>query len=181
MGRPVPDKEMRMEALLKRQRPERPPVLLIDPMTALDLTHREVLVQLERLHELLNRIEAQGADADTRERAESICAFFGSHARKHHEDEEEQVFPMLLSQGDAELAQQVRRLQQDHGWLEEDWLALAPQLSGLAAGYTGYDLELLRQGFTLFADLYLEHISLEEGQVFPAARKALAARQPARA
>jgi hemerythrin-like domain-containing protein len=176
MGPPLFDKEMRMQAVLNRQRPERPAVPLIDPTTALDLTHRQVLVQLERLHELLNRIEAQGADAETRVQAQAIADFFGRGARKHHEDEEEQVFPMLLAQGDAALVQQVRRLQQDHGWLEEDWLELEPQLAALAAGYTGYDVELLRQGFMVYADLYLEHISLEEGVVFPAARQLLAAR-----
>lgn len=168
-----------MEAVSTRQqRPERPAVALIDPTTALDLTHRQVLVQLERLNELLTRIEAQGADAETRAQAQAIGEFFGSHARQHHEDEEEQVFPLLLSQGDPALVQQVKRLQQDHGWLEEDWLELGPQLSALAAGYTGYDVDMLRQGFLVYADLYLEHISLEEGEVFPAARKLFAARKP---
>jgi hemerythrin-like domain-containing protein len=167
---------MRMDVLPDRQRPARPAVPLIDPMTALDLTHRQALVQLERLHELLNRIEARGADAETLTQSQAIAAFFGGEARKHHEDEEEQVFPMLLAQGDAALVQQVQRLQQDHGWLEEDWMELGPQLAALAAGYTGYDIELLRQGFMVYADLYLEHISLEEGVVFPAARQLLAAR-----
>ena len=167
-----------MEALANRQRPARPAVPPFDLTASLDRTHREVAVQLERLNELLNRIEAEGTDEQTRAQAEAICAFFGGQARAHHEDEEEQVFPLLLAQGDAALVQQVKRLQQDHGWLEEDWLELGPQLSALAAGYTGYDLELLRQGFIVFADLYMEHIALEEGQVFPAARPLLAARQP---
>ncbi len=151
----------------------------VDLTASLDRTHREVVVQMERLHELLSRIEAQGADDRTRAQAEAICAFFSGEARAHHEDEEEQLFPLLLAQGDAALVQQVKRLQQDHGWLEEDWLELGPQLSALAAGYTGYDLELLRQGVVVFAGLYLEHIALEEGQVFPAARPLLAARRPA--
>ncbi|WP_157271364.1 hemerythrin domain-containing protein [Azohydromonas aeria] len=170
-----------MDALQTRVRPERPAVPLIDPMTALDLTHREVLVQIGRLQELLARIENDGADAQTRALAAEIEAFFSGHARKHHEDEEEQVFPLLLAQGDAELVQQVKRLQQDHGWLEEDWLELGPQLAGLAAGYSGYDVDLLRHGVAVFADLYLEHISLEEGLVFPAARKLLGARRAAAA
>jgi hemerythrin-like domain-containing protein len=172
---------MRMDAPLNRQRPQRPAVPLIDPMAALDLTHREVLRQLECLRQLLDRIEAQGADAQTRAQADEICDFFGFAARRHHEDEEEQVFPLLLAEGDDALVQQVRRLQQDHGWLEEDWLEIGPQLVGLAGGYSGYDVEPLRQGVAVFATLYLEHVSLEEGLAFPAARKLLAARTRAAA
>lgn len=168
-----------MEALQNRQRPQRPAVSLIDPLTALDLTHREVLMQLGRLHELLGHIEAQGADAQTHALAIEICDFFSGTARKHHEDEEQQVFPLLLAEGDEELVQQVQRLQQDHGWLEEDWLELGPQLAVLAAGYSGCDVAQLRQGMAVFADLYLEHISLEEGLVYPAARKLLHARMAA--
>lgn len=160
-------------------RPVRPSVALIDPLAALDKTHREVMVQLQHLRELLDRIEGQGADAQTRALAGEICEFFAGHARQHHQHEEERVFPLLLETGDAELVQQVRRLQQDHGWLEEDWLELGPQLATLAAGYSGFDIDLMRQGVQVFHDLYLEHISLEEAVVYPAARGVLAARAPA--
>ena len=167
-----------MPALHNHQRPERFVVPSIDSLESLDSTHRQVLAQLERLQQLIDLIEAQGADAQTRALADEIGDFFGGQAREHHQDEEALVFPVLLEQADAELTQQVRRLQQDHGWLEEDWLELGPQLDTLAAGYSGCDLDQLRQGVAVFAALYQEHIALEEGVVFPAARRVLAARMP---
>ncbi|NML16079.1 hemerythrin domain-containing protein [Azohydromonas caseinilytica] len=170
-----------MQALLNHQRPERLAVPAIDSLQSLDATHRQVLTHLEQLRELVGLIEAQGASARTRTQAEEIRDFFGGRAREHHQDEEDLVFPVLLEQGDAELTQHVQRLQQDHGWLEQCWLELSPQLATLAAGYSGCDLDQLRQGVELFAELYQDHIALEEGVVFPAARRVFAARRPSRA
>lgn len=167
-----------MNAAWAVHRPQRAPVPPIDPLAALDLTHREVLLQLRRLQDLIETLQARGADTETRAIATELCDFFGGCARQHHAEEEERVFPLLLERGDAELQQQVRRLQQDHGWLEEDWLELGPQLATLAAGYSGFDTDVLREGAALFAALYLEHIALEEGVVYPAARAVLAQRQP---
>jgi hypothetical protein len=44
------------------------------------------------------------------------------------------VFPSLPSSADAELVAAVRSLQQDHRWIEENWIALAPQLRAIAPG-----------------------------------------------
>ena len=66
--------------------------------------------------------------------------------RKQH------VFPSLLTSGDAVLVQHVHRLQQDHGWLEEDWLELQPQLRAVVEGYNWYDLDFLRAAVPVFTD-----------------------------
>ena len=62
------------------------------------------------------------------------------------------------------------RLQQDHGWLEEDWLTLEPQLSAIAAGYSWYDIDMLRLALPVFTELYQDHIDLEESLIYPEAR-----------
>ena len=103
--------------------------------------------------------------------AHDICEFFDGTARPHHAAEEQLVFPELLASGDAELIQHVTRLQQDHGWLEEDWLELAPQLRAVANGQSWYDIDALRSGVPIFADLYRDHIALEENVVYPASRR----------
>ena len=77
----------------------------------------------------------------------------------------------LLASGDAELVQPVRRLQQDHGWLEEDWFELAPQLRAVAEGQNGYDPDFLRAATQTFTEFYREHIALEESVVYPASRR----------
>ena len=110
-------------------------------------------------------------DDSARKTATEICDFFDRTARAHHEAEDKLVFPRLLSSGDAALVQHVQRLQQDHGWLEEDWRELRPQLSTLAGGYNGYDLDFLRAAIPIFTDLYRDHIALEETIVYPESRR----------
>jgi hemerythrin-like domain-containing protein len=81
------------------------------------------------------------------------------------------VFPSLLASADAEMVQHVHRLQQDHGWLEEDWLELQPQLRAVVEGYNWYDLDFLRAAVPVFTDLYRDHIALEENIVYPESRR----------
>jgi hemerythrin-like domain-containing protein len=69
------------------------------------------------------------------------------------------------------MIQHVRRLQQDHGWLEEDWRELSPQVEAIAKGYNWYDLAMLRLALPVFTALYKEHIALEESMVYPEARR----------
>ena len=106
--------------------------------------------------------------------AASIVAFFDGSARAHHDEEERVVFPPLLTGSDTMLIAHVRRLQQDHGWLEEDWRQLRPPLAAIAEGRTWFEPEVLRQGCEVFSALYIEHIALEELLVYPEARKRLA-------
>ena len=160
-------------------RPARPPVPPLPEFESLDRTHRLALQMLRALEKLLTHLDERGIDDVARTSARAIMAFFTGPAREHHADEEKVVFPDLLDSGDAELVQHVRRLQQDHGWLEEDWLELAPQIEAIAKGYAWYDLEMLRHSLPVFAALYLEHIALEESVVYPEARRRRLARQTA--
>lgn len=157
--------------MTRASRPARPPVPSLPTFEALDRTHREVLVTLRRLEALLGRLEAVGIDDTARAEARAVCEFFEEGARQHHADEESFVFPALLRSTDAELVQHVQRLQQDHGWLEEDWIELAPQLQAVAEGYSWYDLNTLQHALPIFTQLYLDHIALEESLIYPEARR----------
>jgi len=130
----------------RAERPHRPPLADPGTMEVLDRTHREIMEMLTRLHMLIEKLEVRGIDEGVSKLAQDICRFFDETARPHHVAEEELVFPELLASGDAELVQHVNRLQQDHGWLEEDWLELAPQLRAVANGQSWYDIDILRSG-----------------------------------
>ena len=143
------------------------------PIEALDRTHIEALEHLRELQRLPDHLQQHGLDPTARRIARRLCAFFGDTMRGHHADEERHVFPSLLGSGDAELVQQVRRLQQDHGWLEEDWLELSAQLQAVAAGYDGYEVDTLRRGIEVFAALLCEHVALEERVIYPETRRRL--------
>ena len=138
---------------------------------SLDQTHRQMLAMLDQLIRLVDQLQASGIDANARALATEICQFFDDTARAHHAAEEQLVFPGLLDGDDADLVQHVRRLQQDHGWLEEDWLELGPHLRAVGEGQGWYDLDVLRSAIPVFADLYREHIALEETIVYPASRR----------
>jgi hemerythrin-like domain-containing protein len=153
------------------KRPSRPAVPTSPDFEVLDATHREVVRTLERLQQWVEQIESQGVTAAARAMADEICRFFDGSARAHHAAEEAHVFPTLLASGDAALVQHVRRLQQDHGWLEEDWLELQPQLRAVVEGYNWYDLDFLRAAVPVFTDLYRDHIALEENIVYPESRR----------
>lgn len=155
----------------KPPRPERPAAPPLPAFDALDRTHHAVLTTLARLDSLLAELDNNGLSDSARATARDVHAFFESHARQHHADEERLVFPGLLASGDAALVQHVQRLQQDHGWLEEDWLELAPQIEAIAGGYNWYDLVMLRQALPLFRNLYEEHIGLEESLIYPEAKR----------
>ena len=156
-------------------RPERAPVARVADFDVLDQTHREVVAQLARLAELVAHLDRHGVDAPARTMAREIATFFNGHARAHHADEEARVFPPLLADGAPELVQHVQRLQQDHGWLEEDWLELAPQLEAVADGYSWYDLAMPQHALPIFTVLFRDHISLEETLVYPEAKRRQAA------
>lgn len=152
-------------------RPTRPPVPSLPGFEGLDRAHREVLKVLEDFERLLAHVGDNGPDAIARESAKHIQTFFSGPAREHHAEEESRIFPGLLATGDAELVQHIKRLQQDHGWLEEDWIELSTQIEAIANGYNWYDLNTLQHALPVFTELYREHIALEESLVYPAARR----------
>ena len=139
-----------------------------------DETHRQMVHWLGNLDALVVRLEAEGWTPWARDTARSVVDFFSQAGRQHHADEEKLVFPLLVGRGNAELDAQVERLQQDHGWIEENWLELMSQLRPVAEGFTTYDADLLRQVSDVFTALLREHIELEETSVYPAARATLA-------
>jgi len=140
------------------------------PFQALDAAHQQIMAHLADLAKLIDHLERNGDDAQARAEAGRIETFFSGTSRQHHLDEESTVFPGLLASGNAELVAAVNSLQQDHGWIEEDWLMLAPQLRAVASGQGGNEPEELRHTAQVFLELCHEHIALEESLVYPQAR-----------
>lgn len=140
------------------------------PFDVLDSCHQQVLAALQQMAQLLDHLSTHGVDGQARVSARKIYLFFNDTARQHHMDEERHVFPALLDSSDDALVQQVLRLQQDHGWIEEDWLELAPQFESIAAGYHWHNPDQLAQAIPVFTALYRDHIALEESMIYPQAK-----------
>jgi hemerythrin-like domain-containing protein len=138
---------------------------------SLDAAHRAALHMLENFRLLLAQLDTGGLDSAAQQSARDIMAYFNGPGRDHHAHEEQFVFPGLLATGDPELAGHVKRLLQDHGWIDEDWRELSPQVEAIAAGYNWYDGAMLSAALPVFTALYQDHIALEETVVYPAARR----------
>ncbi|MEY4749155.1 MAG: hypothetical protein RIQ60_1369 [Pseudomonadota bacterium] len=143
---------------------------------ALDACHQKVLDTLAELGMVLERLQDEGVSAAVRAGAQRVVTFFDTTAHDHHAEEDRLVFPPLLEGTDAGLAEKVRRLQQDHVWLEQDWQELKLQLEAIAKGYSWYDPDQLRAAVGVFVALYLDHIDLEESIVYPSAHRRLSER-----
>ena len=138
----------------------------------LDDYHRQVRPHLDRLAALAGRVEnAPLADPDCAE-ACAVEAFFSGSMREHHLAEETSVFPALLASADPELVTLVRTLMQDHGWIEQGWLEIAPQLRAVAQGHHWIDPAEFSHGAEVFLELCYGHTALEEAVVTPRARAA---------
>ena len=140
----------------------------------LDKTHQEIQQHIRQLHQLVDAIESDGLNQTNREKARRVLNYFNGEARQHHLDEEKHIFPALLASQDADVVQATEHLVQDHGWLEENWLQIAPSLEAAANGNLWFDPVELRHALDVFEALYLDHILLEESIAYPQARQRLA-------
>jgi hemerythrin-like domain-containing protein len=137
------------------------------PFKALDACHLQIQQHLEELQRMALHMETAGLSEADRKLAGEIEAFFSSTSREHHEQEEKVVFPPLLTSGNIELQDAVRTLQQDHGFIEENWIELGPQLRGIAEGNDWFDTAEFQHNVALFLELLNGHIALEESLIYP--------------
>lgn len=153
------DSRARPRSPARNARHATPPLPAVELM---DSTHRATQRALQAMVQLAQLLAEPAQDAAAAPLARQICKHFNGAERAHHESEETTVFPALLAGGSAELREHVKRLQQDHMWLEEDWLELDPHLQAVASGYCNEHREFLRNSLIEFAGLCAEHMTLEE-------------------
>jgi iron-sulfur cluster repair protein YtfE (RIC family) len=134
---------------------------------ALDACHVQIQQHVNELVALARHMDEVGVDASAQRQAKAIEAFFSSTSRQHHQDEERNVFPALLASGSDDLVTAVRTLQQDHGWIEENWIELAPLLRAIADGNNWYQDAEFQHAVEVFSELLNGHIALEETLIYP--------------
>ncbi len=134
---------------------------------ALDACHLQIQQHLAELQRMAKHMELEGLNAEDRKLAGEIEGFFSSTSREHHEQEEKHVFPPLLATGTEEMKTAVHSLQQDHGFIEENWIELAPQLRAISEGNFWFDAAEFQHNVELFLELMNGHIALEESMIYP--------------
>jgi hemerythrin-like domain-containing protein len=147
-----------------------------NPFVALDACHQQIQWHLQQLASLEALVAAGLRGPQVQAQAAEIEAFFSGASRKHHSDEEEDVFPILLASGDRELVATVRKLVEDHFWIEKHWTALATVMLEISRGAQCPDLPGFERQVRQFRELCNFHIALEESLVYPQAKERAAQR-----
>jgi hemerythrin-like domain-containing protein len=135
-----------------------------DPLEMLLGCHRRIEKQLETLKRLRVHLEQKGVDAEASTAAEGVLRYFGKAAVNHHEDEEQDLFPLLEKRiDDAGERARYRHFRDgllaDHRALEAAWLRIRKPLEGIAEGLVR---SLSPADVQAFVDGYTHHILAEE-------------------
>ncbi|MGK5078673.1 pyridoxamine 5'-phosphate oxidase [Janthinobacterium sp. HLX7-2] len=148
------------------------------PIAVLKHCHDKIRKQLTTLQNMLGHLGQHGNTADAQQAAKAVLQYFNKAAHLHHDDEEQDLMPMLQASatGDdaALLATLVPEILADHQRMDQAWLALRPELDAIAAG-TG--TQLCADGVRDYVAAYQAHMAKEEGQLAPMAKRLFSAQQ----
>jgi len=148
------------------------------PLQMLKACHDRIKAQCETLHKLAAHLPIHGCDALAQEAASNVMRYFDSAGRHHREDEENDLFPLVMlvarGQNAGGLAPLIDQLHREHEEIEQIWLKLRDALETIAYGENAPmdDLEVDR-----LCGMYREHFAIEEANIFPLAAKILTPEQ----
>ncbi|HEX9627778.1 MAG TPA: hemerythrin domain-containing protein [Acidiferrobacterales bacterium] len=143
------------------------------PIALLRACHGRIQRYLATLERLAGHLRETGADPAARAAADEIVRYFSTAGRHHHEDEEVDLFPLLL-RADPALDQTLARLERDHAAMADAWTELEAALTGLSPAT---DPVAFAASAARFRAPYAEHIAIEEAEVFDRAEQVLSAGQ----
>lgn len=141
------------------------------PIEMLEACHERLQAQLATLARLAAWLPEHGPDKQARQAAVNVMRYFDIAAVKHHQDEEDDLFPVLRARADdarrAELGTLIDWILADHQRLFAGWARMRARLERIAAGERA---DLSPADVEEFADAYRRHIQREEGELLPIAR-----------
>jgi pyridoxamine 5'-phosphate oxidase len=151
------------------------------PVAVLKHCHGRIRKQLATLEKLLGHLPEHGADEQARQAATAVLKYFDKAAHLHHEDEEQDLLPMLLAVAQGEDAATLQALApvilQEHKEMDGMWQDLHEQLAAIADGSgTQLSASIVRR----FVQSYQGHMEREEGIVAPMALRLFGPDQMAR-
>lgn len=148
------------------------------PLDLLSACHRRINGFIDMLLKLPDHLLRHGVDAEAIQAAERALKYFDSAGQYHHDDEEQDLFPMLheaaLQQGNGEILALLEDLVSQHVEMTQAWQELRVCLLALTRGEVAEPVEIQVQRF---AALYRKHIPFEENFVLPYAERTLSASQ----
>lgn len=145
-----------------------------DPLEMLRACHGRIQSQCGTLNKLLAHLPQHGCDTQAQQAARAILRYFDTAGRHHHNDEEKDLFPLLLATSSAEAQALIARLLNEHQVMDAAWQQLRANLTCVAKG-TSASLDTAVTEH--FIGVYDRHIALENSQLLPLAEKLLTAPQ----
>lgn len=148
------------------------------PIAVLKHCHDKIRKQLTTLQNLLGHLAQHGNTADARQAAKAVLQYFNKAAHLHHDDEEQDLMPMLQATATGDdatlLATLVPEILADHQRMDQAWLTLRPELDAIAAAA---GTQLSAEGVAAYVAAYQAHMTKEEGQLAPMAKRLFSPQQ----
>lgn len=144
------------------------------PLEMLRACHGRIMDQCGTLHKLLQHLRVHGCDVQAQQAAQAILRYFDTAGQYHHQDEELDLFPLLLASQNSEASELIGKLLGEHREMEAAWQGLRICLQGIAAGQSAA-LEDSMVGS--FSAAYARHIELENMQLLPLSARLLSSQQ----
>jgi len=142
------------------------------PVAVLKHCHGRIRKQLATLEKLLAHLPRHGADQQARQAASAVLKYFEKAAHLHHDDEEQDLIPMLRAVAQGEDAATLQALApvilQDHKDMDAMWQDLHEQLTAIA---DGSGTQLSSSTVQRFSQRYLNHMEREESTMAPMAMR----------
>ena len=150
------------------------------PIAVLKHCHDRIRKQLATLDKLLAHLPEFGADEQARQAAGAVLKYFDKAAHLHHDDEEQDLIPMLRAVAQGEDAATLQALApvilQDHKDMDALWQDLHEQLTAIAEGHAA---TLSASAVQRFSQRYSSHMEREEGTMAPMALRLFSPEQMA--
>lgn len=144
-------------------------VALDQPLDTLIACHDKIRQFCNKLDELPAYIDIHGLTNETKQHIHQIITYFDTVGPAHHADEEEEVFPIILTRLPSS-GPLIEQLIAEHGYLHSCWNAIRDDL--LLAVATETDI-LNQISITEFVRLYRQHAEHEEEWLIPIANALL--------
>jgi len=147
------------------------------PLEMLHACHGKIQKQLDTLQKLAAHLPGHGADQQAQQAAQGILRYFDTAGQFHHQDEEDNLFPVLLALDVPEKTQikaLIENLLAQHAVMFAAWSEVRAVLVKIAEGT---DAPLPGALVEKLAGSYLPHIDLEETELLTLSARLLSPQQ----
>lgn len=148
-----------------------------NPLEMLHACHGKIMMQCGTLRNLTAHLASKGCDQQAQQAAQGILRYFDTAGQFHHQDEEDDLFPVLRAlagSGKAQIETLVERLLAEHIVMFAAWDEVRAILLQIAAGVNTPLPEALTEKLI---GSYVAHIGGEEKELLPLAAHLLSPEQ----